>query len=98
MCIMHNLAIILDNSTNIHNGGSTHVFPDFSITQRNALSGCSRCGATGLEVVVGKVPVAAASERGGHGGEISPDHERAPRGMSEWRLSASSGTSHMQRG
>jgi hypothetical protein len=52
----------------------------FSITQRDALSGFSRSGATGLDVVVGKVPVAAASDRCGRGGEISPDHERAPRG------------------
>jgi hypothetical protein len=56
-----------------------------SITQRDAPSRRSRGGVTGLEVVVGEVPVGAAGERRGRSGMISPDQARPMRQMSMFR-------------
>jgi hypothetical protein len=59
------------------NSGTARVLATLSITQRDAPSRRSRSGVTGLEVVVGELPVNAAGERRGRSGKISPDRARA---------------------
>jgi hypothetical protein len=52
-----------------------------SITQRDALLDVAGAVRLVLEVVVGTVPVDAASERRGRDGKISPDHAHPRRQM-----------------
>jgi hypothetical protein len=51
----------------------------FSITQRDALLDVAGAMRLVLDVVVGTVPVDAASERRGRDGKISPDHAHPTR-------------------
>jgi len=56
----------------------------FSITQRDPFRR-DRRSATGLEVVLGEVPVDAAGEQRGRGSKISADQARALCGMTGCR-------------
>ena len=60
-----------------HGSGTARVLAALSITQRDAPLDADRSGVTGLEVVVGELPVDAAGERRGRSGKISPDRARA---------------------
>jgi hypothetical protein len=61
--------------------GRRAFFRTFSITLRDPFRR-DRRGATGLEVVLGEVPVDAAGEQRGSAGKISADQARALCGMS----------------
>jgi hypothetical protein len=61
--------------------GRRAFFLTLSVTQRDPCRR-DRRGATGLDVVLGEVPVDAAGEQRGHGGKISADQARALCGMS----------------
>jgi hypothetical protein len=68
--------------------GRRAFFLTFSITQRDSFRR-DRRGATGLEVVLGEVPVDAAGEQRGRGGKISADQALALCGR---RVSSARGT------
>jgi len=56
--------------------GRRAFFLTLSVTQRDPFD-VTRRGATGVEVVLGEVPVDAAGEQCGRGGKISADQARA---------------------
>ena len=67
----------------VHIAGRRAFFLTFSITELRDPFRRDRRGATGLEVVLGEVPVDAAGEERGRGGKISADQARALCGMIE---------------